>query len=1281
MQRHLGIRGKILAVLALPALVLVGASGAVSMSARAEVERAQQVRAVSASSERFGAFVGTLQAERLASVQAVSGDAAARAGLAARRAATDVTRMAVVRKLAGWPAAGPGSRVRAGADAVIAGADRLPALREQVDAALAGTGGTGTELDALARKYGEIVDAVADLPATVASTLDDRRTAAGLEAASWLGRAGEALSREQLAGVRLLVATTAGTGSRSGGGSPVREMPLAAEVATADGLRVTALARFQAVADSDQRAALHQVQPAPDGATPTGNGATPTVDALADQLLGRSPNGLAAVDLGTWQQVTSLQAAGLRQVGVKVATGTEAASAQAVDDARLRVELTLAGAVLLVGLSVLLALIQSRRIAAPLRQLTAVATGLAADLPALAAQAQAGNVVPDEPAAAVRGRDEVGRLAEAFGDVHATTLVVAREQGALRATVSDMFVNVARRNQALLSRLLAFIDRLERHEEDPNVLDNLFRLDHLATRMRRNAESLLVLAGADSGRRLRAPMQLADVLRTAVGEVEHFDRVRLDLSLDPPIVGHLALPTAHLLAELIENATNFSDPGSPVWITGSLEGAGLRLIIWDQGMGLPPEELARVNARLADPGTVDTMNSKRLGFFVVGRLAARLDSRVRLESGAQGGTQAVVELSPALFVPGSLVAQPEHGAPAGTAAGLPDLDLAEEARAPVADVVPPAGGAGPVVAMTAVADNGVEPPPNWQALLHQRHDEIAHGSIADPLFPAGWLTPDAWADAPPPVPGEETKLAPRQSTRSFHASASASLLWKPEDEAVQAPSAPTAGSPTSDGPGMGDEGGIVRGTGLVGGPPAPAAPTALPPRLPRRTPPLPPFPGTEQSATLPSRTPSSLPGPAGLSPELAVGLPVPFPDAPVGSVPPDAAVAESASEDSAVVEPAVVEPAVVEPVSAGEVPAPGACQATVPQGGAMRDILPRHGLRLGLRLGRRSRVRSESAKSGSAKSGSAKSGVTGPAPTGSGSVPAGDLRSSPALAGGTPAGSDPGLDHAKHPARGVSAGNVTPWLGGTSGGPTGEPDQAAGLGSTSEVASALGPARPGPAGLGRTPSGAWPSTFPGVPSGGPSGTADQSTAQGCGPAGADEASEAGEAETSRPWAMAGVEHTDEERLRHAIASEALSELSQLSSYRPDKVSAAPASRLVRRTPASESVSASSPVAAADAAHAGGTAAEAGTSTDAAAVPAAATGAAVQVDGWARAEAGAVPSSTVDAVPVRAGRSPRSRDADQLRRMLSGFQTGFRRGRGLSDGGKLTTCDGDERRTS
>src|SRR5665647_2124873 len=216
----------------------------------------------------------------------------------------------------------------------------------------------------------------------------------------------------------------------------------------------------------------------------------------------------------------------------------------------------------------------------------------------------------------VDSRDEIGRLATAFNEVNATTIEVAQEQAALRASIAEMFVNVARRDQVLLNRQLSFIDALERSEEDPKVLADLFRLDHLATRMRRNAESLLVLAGIDTGRRLREALATSDVIRTASSEIEHYERIQLDLPVDPLMLGHTALPAAHMMAELLENATVFSDPGTPVHVSTGIDETSVIITIHDQGLGMSPDELAAANLKIQATSAGDVLGSQRLGLYV-----------------------------------------------------------------------------------------------------------------------------------------------------------------------------------------------------------------------------------------------------------------------------------------------------------------------------------------------------------------------------------------------------------------------------------------------------------------------------------------------------------------------------------------------------------------------------------------------------------------------------------------------------------------------------------------
>ena len=224
----------------------------------------------------------------------------------------------------------------------------------------------------------------------------------------------------------------------------------------------------------------------------------------------------------------------------------------------------------------------------------------------------------------VESTDEIGRLAEAFNTVNDVTVQVAQEQAALRASIAEMFVNVARRNQVLLGRQLSQLDKMEAREEDPDVLDSLFKLDHLATRMRRNAESLLVLAGIDSTRRLRSTLPLSDVIRTAVGEIEAFDRIDLSMSEDPEVSGRHALTVAHLLAELLENATHFSNPDTRVVVSASVTGHGVDVTVTDYGLGMSEDEVADANDKIAHPPVAEIAVSQRLGLFVVGRLAARL---------------------------------------------------------------------------------------------------------------------------------------------------------------------------------------------------------------------------------------------------------------------------------------------------------------------------------------------------------------------------------------------------------------------------------------------------------------------------------------------------------------------------------------------------------------------------------------------------------------------------------------------------------------------------------
>ncbi|MFE2430805.1 nitrate- and nitrite sensing domain-containing protein [Streptomyces sp. NPDC059373] len=245
----------------------------------------------------------------------------------------------------------------------------------------------------------------------------------------------------------------------------------------------------------------------------------------------------------------------------------------------------------------------------------------------------------------ITSRDEIGQVARAFDEVHREAVRLAAEQALLRGNVNAMFTNLSRRSQGLIQRQLSLISELESREADPDQLSSLFKLDHLATRMRRNGENLLVLAGEEPGRRWTRPVPLVDVLRAAASEVEQYERIELTSVPGAEVTGRIVNDLVHLLAELLENATSFSSPQTKVRVTGHALPDGRVLIeIHDTGIGLSPEDLADINERLANPPTVDVSVSRRMGLFVVGRLSLRHGIRIQLRPSDSGGTTALVML-------------------------------------------------------------------------------------------------------------------------------------------------------------------------------------------------------------------------------------------------------------------------------------------------------------------------------------------------------------------------------------------------------------------------------------------------------------------------------------------------------------------------------------------------------------------------------------------------------------------------------------------------------------
>ncbi|WP_445396338.1 nitrate- and nitrite sensing domain-containing protein [Streptomyces sp. LE64] len=338
----------------------------------------------------------------------------------------------------------------------------------------------------------------------------------------------------------------------------------------------------------------------------------------------------------------------------------------------------ISGALILVvlGVSLIGAFIVARSMIRSLRRLQDTATKVAQDrLPELVKQLSESDpqdVDTSVESVGVHSRDEIGQVAAAFDDVHREAVRLAAEQALLRGNVNAMFTNLSRRSQGLIQRQLSLISELESREADPDQLSSLFKLDHLATRMRRNGENLLVLAGEEPGRRWTRPVPLVDVLRAAASEVEQYERIELSSVPGSEVAGRVVNDLVHLLAELLENATSFSSPQTKVKVTGHALPDGRVLIeIHDTGIGLSPEDLAAINERLASPPTVDVSVSRRMGLFVVGRLSQRHGIRIQLRPSDSGGTTALVMLPVDVAQSGKRPPVGKPGAPGAPTVGPP----------------------------------------------------------------------------------------------------------------------------------------------------------------------------------------------------------------------------------------------------------------------------------------------------------------------------------------------------------------------------------------------------------------------------------------------------------------------------------------------------------------------------------------------------------------------------------------------------------------------------------
>ncbi|UQX03163.1 nitrate- and nitrite sensing domain-containing protein [Streptomyces sp. RerS4] len=376
-----------------------------------------------------------------------------------------------------------------------------------------------------------------------------------------------------------------------------------------------------------------------------------------------------------WQAASTAKFEGYAEVEKDLLAKALADAAAVSDDARNDAIVT--GAIVVVALSTafILAAMMARQMSRAMRRLRSSAFDVAEQrLPMLVDQlsrTDPGKVDTRVAPIPINSRDEIGEVARAFDQVHREAVRLAAEQALLRGNVNAIFTNLSMRNQSLIEGQLTLITDLENNEADPDQLENLFRLDHLATRMRRNGENLLILAGENPGRRWDQPVPLVDVLRAASSEVEQYERIELSGVSDAEIHGQAVTDLVHLLAELLENATTFSSPQTKVRVNATrLPDGRVMVEIHDKGIGLTAEDFADINHKLANPPTVDAAISQRMGLFVVGRLADRHSIRVQLRpSGEAAGTTSLVMLPDAIT----------HG---GGGEGIPDDDFTVSSMIP-----------------------------------------------------------------------------------------------------------------------------------------------------------------------------------------------------------------------------------------------------------------------------------------------------------------------------------------------------------------------------------------------------------------------------------------------------------------------------------------------------------------------------------------------------------------------------------------------------------------------
>ncbi|WP_067482011.1 nitrate- and nitrite sensing domain-containing protein [Actinomadura hibisca] len=646
------MRARLFALIAIPTLVAAALAGYRVSVSLDNAESFQRLERLATLGERMAVLAHELENERDTRVQFAAGGT--RTGLdlaemsARQRAVDDAA--AKVRAAAAQVETGDSTSLRLTVGNVVTRIEVLPALRR-----LAGQLPPSVIVD----KYTSFITDVNNFHVQVAQNAPRTDLAQNALALSALSRAKDAASRE-----RALVATALWAGRFEQGDLTALEK--------ARTEWESALASFRSASTAEQRQRYDDTVTGPEIDRAEYTRVTALYRARASRTLAVRPLGWR--NAAEWTRDMSFKVDRTRTVEAGLARTLTERTTALEDDASTAALRDAALALITLILVLLTTVLVARSLVRPLRRLQAGALEVAGSrLPGLVdrlrdPEAAAGGIEV-EPID-VDSSDEIGQVARAFDEVHREAVRLAADEAVLRGNINAMFVNLSRRSQSLIERQLRLIEELEQSERDEEQLANLFRLDHLATRMRRNCENLLVLGGQEQVRRRNQPVPLIDVVRASLSEVEQYERVALRVQGDMRVAGPAVNDLVHLLAELVENATTFSSENTKVTVSGQLlSGGGAMLQINDNGVGMSPEELEQANWRLANPPVIDFSAARRMGLFVVGRLAVRHGVRVELRAAQGGGLTAFVVLPDALVAPGDPgVGSRAFGAPAAPAA-------------------------------------------------------------------------------------------------------------------------------------------------------------------------------------------------------------------------------------------------------------------------------------------------------------------------------------------------------------------------------------------------------------------------------------------------------------------------------------------------------------------------------------------------------------------------------------------------------------------------------------